>query len=434
MRIALYGLGYVGSVTAAMLAKAGHAVTGIDINPVKVDLINKGESPVNEPYLAELIRDQVIHGRLTAIKRDGNGCNSDAIFICVGTPSRNDGALDDSQVRQVVEEILANRSKSDDPLIVFNRSTCLPETHLWANRVFKDNSDLNANYVVHPEFLREGSALSDFQSPPLLLFGTEDKTLDLESLSKEFYPNTCLPIHNVGIVEASIAKYASNAFHAAKITFANEIGSICNIVGADARSVMEILCADNVLNISQAYLRPGMPYGGSCLPKDVKALVNFATKAKTNPEMLNSLDLSNDQQVQSLCSRILAKNPTSVAFLGISFKEGTDDLRGSPLVVIARTLIDEGVNVQVYDPNIHIEKFTGVNLAFLLSMIPELQHMSLDNLPEAISGSEIVILGHRNLLPELREHGTRRSSVIIDLVGICEDDIRLLGDVEGLYW
>ena len=260
------------------------------------------------------------------------------------------------------------------------------------------------------------------------------KILDLESLSKEFYPNTCLPIHNVGIVEASIAKYASNAFHAAKITFANEIGSICNIVGADARSVMEILCADNVLNISQAYLRPGMPYGGSCLPKDVKALVNFATKAKTNPEMLNSLDLSNDQQVQSLCSRILAKNPTSVALLGISFKEETDDLRGSPLVVIARTLIDEGVNVQVYDPNIHIEKFTGVNLAFLHSMIPELQHMSLDNLPEAMSGSEIVILGHRNLLPELREHGTTRCSLIIDLVGICEDDIRLLGDVEGLYW
>ena len=214
MRIALYGLGYVGSVTAAMLAKAGHAVTGIDTNPVKVDLINRGESPVNEPYLADLIRDQVIHGRLTAIKRDENGCNSDAIFICVGTPSRNDGALDDSQVRHVVEEILANRSRSEDPLIVFNRSTCLPDTHLWANRVFKDNSDLNANYVVHPEFLREGSALSDFQSPPLLLFGTEDKTLDLESLSKEFYPNTCLPIHNVGIVEASIAKYASNAFHA----------------------------------------------------------------------------------------------------------------------------------------------------------------------------------------------------------------------------
>ena len=434
MKIVLYGLGYVGSVTAAMLAKAGHAVTGIDTNSLKVDLINKGESPVNEPCLAELIRDQVIQGRLTAIKRDENSCNSDVIFICVGTPSRRDGALDDSQVRRVVEEIVANRSKSDDPLTIFNRSTCLPDTHLWANRIFKENSDLNANYVVHPEFLREGSALSDFQSPPLLLFGTDDKTLDLESLSKEFYPNNSLPVHKVGIVEASVAKYASNAFHAMKVTFANEIGSICNIVGADARSVMEILCEDNVLNISRAYLRPGMPYGGSCLPKDVKALVNFAIKAKITPKMLNSLDLSNEQQVQSLCDRVLAKNPTSVALLGISFKEGTDDLRGSPLVIIARRLIDEGVNVRVYDPNIHTEKFTGANLALLYSLIPELQHMSSDNLPEAISGSDIVILGHRNLLPKLREQGTTSGSLIIDLVGICEDDMRLLGDVEGLYW
>ncbi|MEC8891323.1 MAG: nucleotide sugar dehydrogenase [Chloroflexota bacterium] len=434
MKIALYGLGYVGSVTAAMLAKAGHAVTGIDTNSLKVDLINKGESPVNEPCLADLIRDQVMQGRLTAIKRDENSCNSDVIFICVGTPSRGDGALDDSQVRRVVEEIVANRSKSDDPLTILNRSTCLPDTHLWANRIFRENSDLNTNYVVHPEFLREGSALSDFQSPPLLLFGTDDKNLDLESLSKELYPNNCMPVHKVGIVEASVAKYASNAFHAMKVTFANEIGSICNIVGADARSVMEILCEDNVLNISRAYLRPGMPYGGSCLPKDVKALVNFAIKAKITPKMLNSLDLSNEQQVQSLCDRVLAKNPTSVALLGISFKEGTDDLRGSPLVIIARRLIDEGVNVRVYDPNIHTEKFTGANLALLYSLIPELQHMSSDNLPEAISGSDIVILAHRNLLPKLREQGTTSGSLIIDLVGICEDDMRLLGDVEGLYW
>ncbi len=435
MKILVYGLGYVGAVTSAMLAKEGHTVLGVDNNRAKVDLINNGESPVNEPYLRSVIKEQVLSGRLTASNNTKTTDDLDAVFICVGTPSNDDGGMDDSQVRNVIAEITDLRQQINSNLAVFNRSTCLPSTHMWAVTNLKKRFLGQVEYFVHPEFLREGSALSDFKSPPLILYGSEEEVnTDLAEISKLLYPGVTSPVHVVGIKEAAVAKYASNAFHAVKVTFANEIGSISKSVGADARSILEILCCDTTLNISEAYLKPGMPYGGSCLPKDVSALVGLATGLGTTAQMLGTLNESNDNQISSICERLLAEKPESIGFLGISFKQGTDDLRGSPFVRIARCLIDKGVKVSIYDKDVDLERFTGANLTFLNSLIPELNEITFSRASEVIDNCEIVLLAHRNALHDLKLTPPKPNVKIFDLVGLSNDELSGFGDVEGLYW
>jgi len=418
MNVAVFGLGYVGCVTSACLAKAGHDVIGVDVNREKVEMINAGLSPIVEPGLAELLADVVGMGHLRATDSTAEAVRrTDLALICVGTPGRGNGQLDTGAVERVGEEIgraLAGRAR----YTVVLRSTVLPRTveqRLVPALSRGAGRDIDGwlAVAVNPEFMREGSSLRDFAQPPLTLVGcADDRVADLV---RALYASVDAPFVRTEIRSAEMAKYVSNAFHALKICFANEIGDLCEALGADARDVMRVFLMDRKLNVSEAYLRPGFAFGGSCLPKDVRALLYAGRAADQSPTLLSSILPANEAQVRRGIEAVLETKRRRVGVVGLAFKVGTDDLRESPMVALVETLIGKGCDVRILDPSVAIARLVGANRRFIEEEIPHVSALMCHEVDTLVDHAEVLVIGGAGELAGQVLAAAHPDQVVIDL-------------------
>lgn len=438
MRISIFGIGYVGAVSAACLAADGHAVVAVDTNRQKVDAINAGQSPIVEEGLAELIRQEVEAGRLRATTDGAEAiAESDLSFVCVGTPSRANGSLDLTYVARACEEIGRALARKRDFHAVVLRSTMLPGSMSRVVVPILENfsgkkAGEGFGAAIYPEFLREGSAIRDYHAAGTIILGVEDdRTLALlreataRLSGREFVLDTAT---------AEMVKYANNAWHATKIVFANEIGELCKAMGIDSHRIMAALCADTRLNISPAYMRPGFAFGGSCLPKDLRALMHKAKSLDVQCPMIDSLLPSNERQVRRAFEMVQAAGHRRVGLVGLSFKGGTDDLRESPAVDLAERLFGKGYDIRIYDHNVCYARLTGANLAFIQGRIPHLASLLTDDLGSVVAHAGTIVVAHGDLgkgrsLPPLRG-----DQVLIDLVRLPDAERPLQGRYEGICW
>ncbi len=400
MNISIFGLGYVGTVLAACFAKAGHRVIGVDPEITKVDLINSGKSPIVEAEVEDLLREAVQSGALRAMQEAGEAvAETEISLICVGTPSQPSGELDLIYVRRVCAQIgEALRNKTSRHVVVA-RSTMLPGT--IDNVVIPElekasgkRADADFGVVMNPEFMRESSAVRDFYAPPKTVIGTSSK--DDARLVASLYGGLPGPVIHTTVRVAEMVKYADNIWHAAKVTFANEIGLAAKAMGVDGHEVMRIFCEDTKLNLSPAYLKPGFAFGGSCLPKDLRAMTWAARSRDVEIPMLNSLALSNDSQVRNAIRLVLADGRKKIAVLGFAFKGGTDDLRESPMVTVIEALLGKGCDLRLFDPYVNTARLVGANRRFIEQHIPHLAKLMVDSAAAAIEGADLVILGNIN--------------------------------------
>jgi GDP-mannose 6-dehydrogenase len=424
MRVSVFGLGYVGCVTAACLARAGHRVIGVDINPSKVAMVNSGTSPLVEPGLGELLAEVTAAGRLrssTAVEEAV--AESELALICVGTPSRDNGQLDVEAVRRVAEQVGHCLRCQPKTYAVVLRSTVLPgttESMLVPALRGSDAPHLqNLTVAVNPEFLREGSALQDFAQPPLTLVGADAP--HAVSLLRELYAGVDAPFVETSIRSAEMAKYVSNAFHALKIAFANEIGDVCETLGADVNEVMRVFLMDRKLNISEAYLRPGFAFGGSCLPKDLRALTYAARSADLAVPLLSQILPSNDRQIQQGVGRVLATRRRRVGVLGLAFKPGTDDLRESPMVLLVETLIGKGCDVRILDRGVSIARLGGANRRYIEEEIPHIASLMCGSVEALLAHAEVLVIGQTGAEADRAVVSAGDSHVVIDLTGAAPE-------------
>ncbi len=418
MRVSVFGLGYVGCVTAACLGRAGHRVIGIDINPDKVAMVNSGTSPLVEPGLGELLAEVTAAGRLrssTAVEEAV--AESELALICVGTPSRDNGQLDVEAVRRVADQVGHCLRRQPKTYVVVLRSTVLPgttESMLVPALRGSDTPHLqNLTVAVNPEFLREGSALRDFTQPPLTLVGADAP--HVVSLLRELYARVDAPFVETSIRSAEMAKYVSNAFHALKIVFANEIGDLCETLGADIHEVMRVFLMDRKLNISDAYLRPGFAFGGSCLPKDLRALTYAARNADLTLPLLSQILPSNDRQIQQGIGRVLATRRRRIGVLGLAFKPGTDDLRESPMVLLVEALIGKGCDVRILDRSVSIARLGGANRRYIEEEIPHIASLMCDTFQDLLAHAEVLVVGNRDEQTRQALTAARSDLPVIDL-------------------
>jgi GDP-mannose 6-dehydrogenase len=437
MRISVFGLGYVGAVSAACLAKDGHQVIGVDMNDIKVNLIAGGRSPIVEPGLGELIAEHVASGRLHATTDVAEAVlQSDLLFICVGTPGMRNGSIDLTHVRRVCEQIgLALREHPGAPVVVM-RSTMLPGTmHEVVIPTLEAHSGKRAGeefgVCVNPEFLREGTAIQDYDNPPKTLIGQFNQASGDRLAS--VYARMPGPIIRTDIGTAEMVKYADNAWHALKVGFANEIGNICKVLDVDAHRVMEIFCQDTKLNLSPYYLKPGFAFGGSCLPKDLRALLYKAKTLDLALPILGAILPSNEQQIDRAVRAVIEKGSRAVGILGFSFKAGTDDLRESPIVELAERLIGKGYDLRVYDSNVRLASLHGANRDYILNHIPHISRVMVPTIDEVLAHARTIVIG--NAAPEFRDVPQRLvdGQTLIDFVRIC-DSRSVAGVYEGLCW
>jgi GDP-mannose 6-dehydrogenase len=441
MRIAIFGLGYVGTVCAACLARAGHEVVGVDVNETKNAQLNDGGSPIVEPGLEELIREAVEAGRLEATADHARAlASSELSLVCVGTPSRKNGSLDTTSVEEVARDIGRGLKGREEPHTVVVRSTLLPGTTLSLVQPALEEESLRRcgegglGLAYNPEFLREGSAVADFMNPPYTLVGGLDERSARAAAA--LYEGLEAPLHLISIPEAEMAKYAANAFHAAKIVFANEIANFSQAVGVDGRRVMDLLVQDSRLNISPAYLRPGFAFGGSCLPKDIRALLHAARRHDVELPLLQSLPESNEHQLRRGIELVLAQPGKRVGVLGLSFKAGTDDLRESPVVHLVEALVGKGCEVRIYDRNVNLARVLGKNREYIESVVPHLAELMVDDVRELLASAETIVVGNDS--PEfagLLDDTDGRP--VVDLVGLSlsGDQREALGArYHGLSW
>jgi GDP-mannose 6-dehydrogenase len=391
MNISVFGLGYVGSVTAACLAQRGHSIIGVDVHPQKVQSFNDGLPPIVEPGLAELLTTAKDKGLLRAtIRAEEAICDTELSIVCVGTPSKLNGALDLGFVRGVVQQIRAALDASRKRHILVLRSTMLPGSteqivgDLLSNLV--DGGRVEVLY--YPEFLREGSAVRDFDHPSLVVVGTRTGEQPPAHLRRGFFEDTAVV---VDWATAEMVKYACNAFHATKVVFANEIGRVGKDMGLDARAVMELLCHDTKLNLSPYYMKPGNPFGGSCLGKDVRALTSRARAEGLHLPLLENLLPSNERHLQSLLSLITEAGEGEVCILGLSFKSDTDDLREAPMVEVAQTLLGRGYKVRIYDPSLNLAALVGANKRVIDARMPHLASLLQDDLATAVGQQGLIV-------------------------------------------
>jgi GDP-mannose 6-dehydrogenase len=422
MKIAIYGLGYVGSVSAACLAAAGHDIIGVDVDPHKLSLIRSGRSPINEPGLDELLRRMVTDGQITVTDDTSAAVGgSDLSMVCVGTPSRRNGSLETTYLERVMEQIGAALATRSAYHVVAVRSTVLPgvvQSRLIPilERASGRGCGEAFGVCVNPEFLREGSAIRDFETPAFTLIGEADARAGDRLL--QVYGHLKAPVHRVAPDEASMVKYASNMFHAVKVAFGNEVGAICHELGIDGQRVMQVFCEDRDLNISSRYLRPGFGFGGSCLPKDLRAMMHVAKDRDLTVPLLNNVLTSNDAHIQRVVDTVLDRGKPRVALLGLSFKPGSDDLRESPFVRLAEGLIGKGVPLRVFDPDVSLEEVFGRNRAYVHEHLPHVGQLVGTDGREIIYGADVIIIGKR--VPDLDAllAMCRQDQALIDLVGI----------------
>ena len=424
MRLSIFGLGYVGCVSAACFGEAGHEVIGVDVNKTKVGIINDSRSPIVEPGIEQLIRASVTAKRLRATDDASDAVQgSDISLVCVGTPSNHNGSLDISHVKRACQQIGEALAAKRSYHIVVVRSTMLPgtvETFLIPTLEVYSGKRAGRDFgvVINPEFLREGSSINDFNNPPFTIIGANDE--DAAGPVARLYAGLEAPIIKLGIKEAEMVKYASNCFHALKITFANEMGNICKALGVDSHEVMEAFCKDTKLNLSPYYLKPGFAFGGSCLPKDLRAITYRAREVDVETPLLSSIMLSNRQQVDRAVDMVLRTQRKKVGVLGMSFKAGTDDLRESPMVTLIETLIGKGLKLAIYDRDVELAQLFGANKQYIEQEIPHISSLMKSDLNEVIDSSEVVIIGKHQ--DEFRVLSDKLSNgrVIIDLVRLLD--------------
>lgn len=418
MRIGVFGLGYVGCVSAACLASMGHRVVGVDVNQDKVDLINEGRAPIVEERIGDLITDAVRDGTLRATTDAAEAVTgTDLSLVCVGTPSAPNGSLSTAYLERVAEQI--GRAMRPGHVVVF-RSTMLPGTCAdLLTPILELSSGLRAGVdfgvAVNPEFLREGTSVRDFFAPPKTVIGGSDPaTGDLVARLYEGLPG---PVFQVPIPVAEMTKYADNAFHAVKIGFANEVGAVCQALGVDSHQVMEVFLADRKLNISPAYLRPGFAFGGSCLPKDLRGLVYAAHKADVAVPLLSHVLPANEAHLRRAFDLVTAPGRRKVGLFGLSFKPGTDDLRESPLVELAERLLGKGYDLRIYDANVSLSRLVGANRAYIAERLPHLGDLLGDSVEDVLGHAEVCVVGSTDPAV-LKALERAEGKVVVDLVRI----------------
>ena len=436
MKLSIFGLGYVGCVSAACFAKEGHIVIGVDVNPNKVEMINAGDSPIVEAGIGPLLKEVVKANRLsattdtTAAVRD-----SDVSLVCVGTPSNPNGSLDLRYVTRVCEEIgAALKEKSGHHTIVI-RSTMLPGTiESVVIPTLTQHSEkqvgIDFGVCINPEFLREGSSLKDFYAPPFTLIGADDE--ETTATVRGLYSGIDAPVIATSVKTAEMVKYVCNCFHALKVSFANEVGNICKALGVDSHEVMDIFCQDTKLNLSSYYLKPGFAFGGSCLPKDLRAINYKAKQVDVEVPVLSSILPSNRQQIERAVDMVLATGKKRVGIFGFSFKAGTDDLRESPMVTLIETLIGKGLQLNIYDRDVSLARLFGANKEYIERQIPHIAQLMRTSIDEVLEFADVLVVGNKaqefNAIEQKRKDG----QVVIDLVRLFDKTSN--DSYQGICW
>jgi GDP-mannose 6-dehydrogenase len=438
MNVSVFGLGYVGSVSAASFAADGHTVVGVDVNPDKVASLNEGRSPIVEKGLDELIRDNVANGRLRATTNTKDAVDAtDVSLICVGTPSRRNGSLDLAYLERVCEQIGESLKSKDSYHVVVVRSTVLPGTTHGVvipalERTSGKKYGAGFGVTVNPEFLREGTAIHDFRNPPMTLVGHNYKA-DARP-TEALYTGVEAPLVTTSIRTAEMIKYACNTWHALKVCFANEVGNLCKRLDIDSHEVMDIFCRDEKLNLSPYYMKPGFAFGGSCLPKDVRAMQYRAKEVDLEMPVIQSILGSNQLQIQHAIDMIVETGRKKVGLLGFSFKAGTDDLRESPIVMLAEALLGKGYSLSIYDKNVSIARLVGANKEYINTQIPHLSSLLTESVDQVIASSDVVVVGNGS--PEFAEalKRTRPDQVVIDLFRVKIEREAVPATYTGICW
>src|ERR1700739_2806078 len=437
--VSVFGLGYVGTVTAACLAHKGHSVIGVDLSPGKVEAIEGGHSPIVEPRVGDFISESHLAGRLHATSNSEQAVlNSDISFLCVGTPSLRNGKLDLGHIEPVCREIGEVLKKKDSFHLVVLRSTVLPGT---AEKIVvptlekASGKKLGKDFgvCVNPEFMREGTAVADFLEPSMTIIGASDAYHS--GLLREIYKWAPGRIFETSFRSAEMTKYVCNAWHAVKVSFANEVGTLAKELGVDAESVVEIFTADTKLNISSSYLKPGFAFGGSCLPKDVRALNYRAKELDLDLPLFQAIMPSNDEHLERAVEMVLATGKKKVAMLGLSFKAATDDLRESPQVQLAKRLLGEGRDLKIWDDNVSLGHLIGSNRQYIDEVIPHLGSLLCQDLETALAQAEVVIIGTRGIDRSTLSQKIRPGQIVIDLVNLEKSRrVEHDGSYEGICW
>jgi GDP-mannose 6-dehydrogenase len=438
MKISIFGLGYIGSVTGASFAAAGHDVVGVDANPDKVALVNAGRSPVIEPGLDELLGKAVADGKLRATADPKEAVRqSELSLICVGTPSQRNGSLSLEYLERVTQQIGEALADVDHYHVVVVRSTVLPGTthgmviptlERASGRTYGEGFGVSVN----PEFLREGTALRDFQKPPLTLVGHNHAMDATQTVG--LYAAMDAPLIDTTIRVAEMVKYTSNVWHALKVCFANEIGNLCKRLDVDSHELMDIFCADTTLNISPYYLKPGFAFGGSCLPKDVRAMQYRAKELDVDMPVLSSILPSNRLQIERAFDEVLDTGKKRVGMLGFSFKAGTDDLRESPMVTLAEMLIGKGLRLRIYDKNVSLARLVGANKQYIEQQIAHLSSLMVASIDALLDECDVIVVGNQS--PEFVDAiaRVRPDQIVIDLVRLPLSSEQVPSGYRGLCW
>lgn len=432
--ISIFGLGYVGCVSLGCLAKNGHKVIGVDVVQHKVNLINEGKPTIIEKDIDKIMAEQHQAGRITATTDPIQAVkDTEVSIICVGTPSTGNGHLNLDFIYNTARQIGEGLKEKDGFHVVAIRSTVLLGTNQKVGELIEEASGKKRNegfaVVSNPEFLREGTAVKDYYNPPVTVLGSEnEKALDIMA---EIYSKVEAPIEKTDVRVAEIIKYVNNSFHALKITFANEVGNICKKLGIDSHKVMDLFCKDTHLNISPYYFKPGFAYGGSCLPKDLKALNTIAHDAYLSSPVLESIERSNQNQKNTAFELITSKGKKKIGILGLSFKKGTDDLRYSPIVEVTESLLGKGYEIGIYDEKVNLSNISGTNKHYIDNRIPHLSRLLKPDLKEVVENAELLVISQndekfRDLIEQYPEKD------FIDLVRVVNEPRN--HNYEGLGW
>lgn len=439
MQISVFGLGYVGCTSAACLAKEGHMIIGDDINPAKVEMINRGQSPIIEKDIDAIIKEAVENGRLSATTDLQKAIHqTDIAFVCVGTPSNHNGSIDLHHIKQVCEQIGEGLQQKQNYFVIVVRSTILPGTiekelipileHYSGKSVGKD-----FGICMNPEFMREGSSVYDYYNPPKIVIGEYDKKAG--DIVEEIYQGINAPVIRTEIKVAEMIKYVDNSFHALKVAFANEVGNICQKLSLDSHKVMDIFCLDTKLNLSSYYLKPGFAFGGSCLPKDLRAINHVAKRLDIETPLLGNILRSNSQQIQNLLNKLMEYKKKRLGFLGLSFKEGTDDMRESPIVEVIETMLGKGFEIYIFDKNVSLSRLIGANKEYIEKEIPHISSLMCSSIEGLIENSDVIIMANKennvkNIFDMIRD-----DQVVIDLVRIPMNGRAIKkGNYYGICW
>jgi GDP-mannose 6-dehydrogenase len=437
--ISVFGLGYVGTVTAACLAHQGHNVIGVDLSPAKVEALQAGRSPIVEPKVNDLISESHAAKHLHATSDSSYAVlNSEISFLCVGTPSLRNGKLDLGHIEPVCRDIGQVLKKKNGFHLVVLRSTVLPgtaETIVVPALEKSSGKKLGQDFgvCVNPEFMREGTAVADFLEPAMTVIGAAESKHS--GILREVYKWVPGRIFETSFRSAEMVKYVCNAWHAVKVSFANEIGTLAKELGVDAEAVVEIFTADTKLNISPTYLKPGFAFGGSCLPKDVRALSYRAKELDLNLPLFQSILASNEEHLDRAVDMVLATGKKKIAMLGLSFKAATDDLRESPQVQLVKRLIGEGRQIRIWDDNVSLGHLIGSNRQYIEEVIPHVGSLLSTSMAQVVSDAEVIVIATRGLNNEELRRSLRPDHVVIDLVNLeRKSRPATSGDYEGICW